>query len=240
MIVDLQAYDCTEVIELQAKLGGKVPSVIPLETLAAHAGVTLPLGYSQVLFAPSSVLRNEAARLALHNFVEVSAQGWKACEEDPAAAVAAVMECRRSMGYPAEVKGVVDESSAEFQKQCLARSLPYVTHGNSEQTHLIDPTAWQKASAAMASLGFISKTVPASVSFDAGVWPKKQPYVPSTEPTKCEITDGLSLARKIRSDVAKRSAAYLARAGRSVRHPHWFILPTTSAHDCSPHYSVEA
>jgi hypothetical protein len=231
MIVDLQAYDCTEVIELQARLGGKVPSVIPLETLAAHAGVTLPLGYSQVLFAPSSVLRNEAARKALHTFVEVSAQGWKDCEKDPAAAVAAVIECRRSMGYPTEVKGVVDENSAEFQRQCLARSLPYVTHGNCEQTHLINPTVWQKASAAMASLGFISKTVPASMSFDAGVWPKKQPYVPSAEPTQCEVTDGLSLARKIRSDVAKRSAAYLARAGRSVRHPLYLDFPRRCAHD---------
>lgn len=212
--------------------------MIPLETLATHAGVALPLGYSQVLFAPSSVLRNEAARKALNTFVEVSAQGWKDCEEDPAAAVAAVIECRRSMGYPAEAKGVVNEDSAEFQKQCLARSLPYVTHGNSEQTHLINPTVWQKASAAMASLGFISKTVPASMSFDAGVWPKKQPYAPSAEPTQCEVTDGLSLARKIRSDVAKRSAAYLARAGRSVRSYLWVFSSKLCARDCSLFQSI--
>ena len=188
--------------------------MIPVETLAAQSGVVLPLGYSQVLFAPSSVLRNEAARKALKAFVEVSAQSWRQCESDPAAAVSAVMEGRRALGYPEEVKGVIDENSAEFQRLSLIRCLPYVT-GQGESHH-IDPQTWQKASVAMTSLGFVSKTIPTAHSLDDGVWPKHQ-HSSTPNSVACEITDGLSLARKIRSDVAKRSAAFIARTGRAVR-----------------------
>ena len=213
----LQAYDCTEFIELRAKLGGENPSSIPVETLASQSGVTLPLGYSQVLFATSSSLRSESARKALQVFLDVSAEGWEAAKKDPSAAVTAVMESRHAMGYPEEIKGVIDENSAEFQMLSLARCLPYVQSNHGTQSHLIDPSQWQKASSAMADLGFISKTVPASQSLDITVWPQQTvPSKPAVSTTPCEITDGLSLARKIRSNVAKRSAAFLARAGRSV------------------------
>ena len=203
-------------IELQEKLGGKAPSLISLETLAVQSGITLPLGYSQVLFAPSHVLRSETARKALQDFVEVSAEGWKACVADPSSAVAAVIESRLSMGYPKEVKGTFDESSPSFQRLCLDRCLPYVTGAGGNQSHHIDPLLWQNASAAMASVGFISRTVPVTQSLDVGIWPKSQGTAPVSSTHSCEITDGLSLARKIRSDVAKRSAAYLARTGRAV------------------------
>jgi hypothetical protein len=204
------------VIELQEKLGGKAPSLISLETLAEQSGITLPLGYSQVLFAPSHVLRSETVRKALQDFVEVSAEGWKACVADPSSAVAAVIESRLSMGYPKEVKGTFDESSPAFQRLCLDRCLPYVTAAGGKQSHHIDPLLWQNASAAMASVGFISRTVPVAQSLDIGIWPKSQGTAPVSSNHSCEITDGLSLARKIRSDVAKRSAAYLARTGRAV------------------------
>ena len=203
-------------IELQEKLGGKAPSLISLESLAEQSGITLPLGYSQVLFAPSHVLRNEAARKALQVFVEVSVEGWKACVADPSGAVAAVIESRLDMGYPKEVNGVFDESSAAFQRRCLDRCLPYVTGAVSNQSHHIDPLVWQKASAAMASVGFISRTVPVSQSLDTEIWRWNKDPAPVSSNHTCEITDGLSLARKIRADVAKRSAAYLARAGRPV------------------------
>ena len=224
-----QAYDCTEFIELKAKLRGESPSSIPVETLASQSGVTLPLGYSQVLFATSSSLRNESARKALQTLLDVSAEGWEAAKNDPSAAVTAVMESRRAMAYPDEIKGVIDENSAEFQMLSLARCLPYVLSGPGNQSHLIDPSQWQKASSAMADLGFISKTVPASQSLDITVWPRqKESLEAAVSTTPCEITDGLSLARKIRSNVAKRSAAFLARAGRSVshllslHHQYWF------------------
>lgn len=203
-------------IELQEKLGGKTPSLISLESLAEQSGITLPLGYSQVLFAPTHVLRNEASRKALEAFVEVSVEGWKACAADPSGAVAAVIESRISMGYPKEVNGVFDESSAAFQRLCLERCMPYVRGAGSNQSHYIDPLLWQKASAAMASVGFISRTVPVTTSLDTGIWAKSQDTAPLSSTHTCEITDGLSLARKIRSDVAKRSTAYLARNGRPV------------------------
>lgn len=99
------------------------------------------------------MLRDESARKALKAFIEVSAQSWRLCESDPAAAVRAVMEGRRALGYPEEEKGVIDENSAEFQRLSLIRCLPYVT-GQGESHH-IDPQTWQKASVAMTSLGFV-------------------------------------------------------------------------------------
>ena len=188
-----------------------------METLAAQSGVTLPLGYSQVFFAPSTVLRNEAARNALRTFVEVSTQGWEAAKRDPASAISAVMESRRTLGYPEEVKGVIDENSTEFQRLSLIRCLPYVHGTDGSLTHHIDPLEWQKASSAMADLGFISKTVPASQSLDATVCAQQNNAAESKAAAHvCEIPDGLSLARKIRSNVAKRSSAFLARSGRQV------------------------
>lgn len=210
-------------IELQEKLGGKAPSLISLESLAEQSGITLPLGYSQVLFAPSNVLRSETARKALQDFVEVSAEGWKACVADPSSAVAAVIESRLSMGYPKEVKGTFDESSPAFQRLCLDRCLPYVRAGGN-QSHYIDPVVWQNASAAMASVGFISRTVPVAQSLDIGIWPKSQGTVPVSSTHSCQITDGLSLARKIRSDVAKRSTAYHARTGRAVSDSSFIVI----------------
>lgn len=123
------------------------------------------------------------------------------------------MKGRRALGYPEEEKGVIDENSAEFQRLSLIRCLPYVT-GQGESHH-IDPQTWQRASVAMTSLGFVSKTIPAASSLDDGVWPRSQQ---SSTPNSaaCEITDGLSLARKIRSDVSKRSTAFIARTGRKV------------------------
>ena len=189
-----------------------------METLASQSGVTLPLGYSQVLFAPSSVLRSEPARKALQTLLDVSVQGWEAAQKDPSAAVAAVMESRHAIGYPMERNGIIDENSAEFQMRSLARCLPYVHSECGTPSHLIDQSQWQKASSAMAALGFISKTVPASLSLDLTVWPRQQEAINTTVSLhpSCDIADGLSLARKIRSNVAKRSAAFLARAGRSV------------------------
>lgn len=95
----------------------------------------------------------------------------------------------------------------------MARCLPYVAT-DSPQSHRIDPKKWQEASTAMSALGLVSYNIPVSLSLDTTIFPSQDNTIPPT-PQECEMCDGLSLARKIRSDVAKRSAAFLARAGRN-------------------------
>jgi methylenetetrahydrofolate dehydrogenase (NADP+)/methenyltetrahydrofolate cyclohydrolase len=202
------------VIELQGKLGGETPSTVSLEALAAQSGMILPLGYSQVLFAPSSILRKDSARIALQKFLEVTVEGWKASDRDANDAVSAVMESRKVMGYPEEQQDILDENSAEFQRLSLARCLPYVATGSS-QCHRIDPKKWQEASTAMSALGLVSYNIPASLSLDTTIFPSEDNTIPLGVVSSCDIVDGLSLARKIRSDVAKRSLAFTARTGRS-------------------------
>jgi hypothetical protein len=219
-------YDSTEVVQLTETLGGKLPSVISLQTLIDKAGLPFPLGYSQVLFAPCSVLDREDARKSLRLFLEICCEGWRQCVMDAELATTAIMIGRKSLGYPNEVPGVFDESSSDFQRKSLSRNLAYVAGSPSYtpesflESHYIDSTRWQEASNAMASTGFVYGIVPFVKAVDTRVWSKPTPTTGTSssvvEESACEVPCGLTLARKIRSEVSKRSTAFLAYNGRRV------------------------
>lgn len=116
----VQVYSVMESLMLKARTGN-APSVYSLESLARLRGdPTMQLGYSQVLFSPTSHLTHTAAeRVSLQEFLSTTFEGWTSAIQDPKAAASAVMETIKEVGDEEAAASRHWESTEQFAEDSI-------------------------------------------------------------------------------------------------------------------------
>jgi len=131
----VQVYDVMEPLALEAKFG-KPPAVLPLNSCTKGM---MELGYSQVVFVPTSLLHDDSRQASLKKFLEVTFAGWKQAIADPKSAAKAVMALQ-----PTEVDHWVED--LKFTEKTVERCNDYVKMSRlGPSLGVIDPTVWETA-----------------------------------------------------------------------------------------------
>mmetsp|Transcript_105144 Transcript_105144/g.165907 ORF Transcript_105144/g.165907 Transcript_105144/m.165907 type:complete len:1180 (+) Transcript_105144:50-3589(+) len=154
----IQAYDVMETLKLQHDLGGIAPDVVSLE---GPAFPDVALGYSQVLFAPSSALGDVNHREAMGDFVRTTFEGWSQAIRDPSGAAEAVMHYQEA-GVDHWVP------SEEFAEKSVRLCCEYVkSTRQGGKLGLIETGRWKSASAWLNGSGSADVN---SLALDQTIW----------------------------------------------------------------------
>eukprot|EP00418_Pyrodinium_bahamense_P092060 CAMPEP_0179039768 /NCGR_PEP_ID=MMETSP0796-20121207/15307_1 /TAXON_ID=73915 /ORGANISM="Pyrodinium bahamense, Strain pbaha01" /LENGTH=1437 /DNA_ID=CAMNT_0020736103 /DNA_START=1 /DNA_END=4314 /DNA_ORIENTATION=- len=183
----IQAYDVMETLRLQHDINSKALEVVPLEG-PAFPGVAL--GYSQVLFAPSSAISNSDHHQTLRRFVHATFEGWGQAIRDPKTAVEAVLALQED-GIDHWVR------SPSFTERSVRLCGDYVKGTiRCGQLGVIDPERWAKAAT---WLGTSSHS-----SLDESVWSVDAKHI-----------DGHPTAHRLREKTTSLAEQAKARHGRA-------------------------
>lgn len=146
----VQCYALDEPIELAQRIGSP-PSILALKDYGFDA-------YSQVLFAPVSLVQNQ--RQIIHQFLTATFSGWQWAMASPSQTakilVAQYVEPDyQNLSYQiASLKGLADYIQPHHQ-----------TIGG------IEPQRWQQSAQQLKQAGLIEHLPPLATSIDTGLWP---------------------------------------------------------------------
>jgi len=188
--VDLiQAYDVMETLKLQHEISGKPLEVLPLEG-PAFPGVTL--GYSQVIFAPSSAIIDPYHRQTLHAFIQATFDGWRQAIREPRIAAEAVLELQPN-GIDHWVQSLdFTEHSVKLCGNYVKRTM------RCGQLGIIDGEQWRKAATWLG--------VEPDTALDETVWCQDARHV-----------DGHPMAEKLRAQTLHLAEQAKAKHGRKPK-----------------------
>lgn len=124
----------------------------------------MELGYSQVVFVPTSLLGDNTRKAQLRTFLEVTYQGWKKAIANPDEAARAVMALQ-----PSNIDHWVHDH--KFTTKTVERCCEYVKMSRlGPKLGVLDPSVWNEANQWLAG-GSKRKPDPSSYpAMDSSVW----------------------------------------------------------------------